>query len=87
MGYLVSIGENQGLAPLSYKCIGESELFRWSKGADKWVQVPEEAWAANWISFLTGLPKLEGKGVILVIEERLTKYCHLFALAHPYTKA
>ena len=33
--------------------------------------------------FITGLPKSEGKCVIMVVFHRLTKYAHLCALSHP----
>lgn len=36
-------------------------------------------------SSVTGLPKSEGKDVIWVIVDRLTKYAHFIALSHPYT--
>ena len=34
--------------------------------------------------FITGLPKSEGKSVIMVIIDRLTKYAHFCALSHPF---
>jgi hypothetical protein len=36
------------------------------------------------MDFITGLPKSEGKSVIMVIVDRLTKYAHFFALSHPF---
>ena len=33
--------------------------------------------------FNTGLPKSEGKSVIMVVVDRLTKYAHFCALFHP----
>jgi hypothetical protein len=35
------------------------------------------------MDFITGLPKSEGKSVIMVIVDRLTKYTHFCALSHP----
>ena len=35
------------------------------------------------MDFITGLPKYEGKSVIMVIVDRLTKYAHFYALSHP----
>jgi hypothetical protein len=34
--------------------------------------------------FITGLPKSEGKSVIMVIFDRLTKYTHFCSLSHPF---
>ena len=36
------------------------------------------------MDFITGLPKLDGKSVIMVVVDRLTKYAHLRALSHPF---
>ena len=35
------------------------------------------------MDFIIGLPKSEGKSVIMVIVDRLTKYAHFCALSHP----
>ena len=36
------------------------------------------------MDFITCLPKSEGKSVIMVVVDRLTKYAHVFALSHPF---
>jgi hypothetical protein len=36
------------------------------------------------MDFIIGLPKSEGKSVIMVIFDRLTKYAHFCALSHPF---
>ena len=36
------------------------------------------------MDFITGLPKNEGKSVIMVVVDRLTKYAHFCALSHPF---
>lgn len=37
------------------------------------------------MDFIEGLPKSFGKDTVLVIIDKLTKYCHLVSLSHPYT--
>ena len=36
------------------------------------------------MDFIIGLPKSEGKSVIMVVVDRLTKYAHVCALSHPF---
>ena len=36
------------------------------------------------MDFITCLPKYEGKSVIMVVVDRLSKYAHLCALFHPF---
>ena len=36
------------------------------------------------MDFITGLPKSEGKSVIMVVVDRLTKYAHFCALSLPF---
>jgi hypothetical protein len=36
------------------------------------------------MDFITGLPKSEGKSVIMVIVDRLTKYAHFSTHSHPF---
>lgn len=51
------------------------------------IAVPGNAWEVISMDFVEGLPKSKGKDVILVIVDKLTKYCHLIPLTHPYTAA
>ena len=36
------------------------------------------------MDFIIGLPKSEGKSVIMVVVDRLTKYAHSCELSHPF---
>ena len=36
------------------------------------------------MDFITGLPKSEGKSVIMVVVDRITKYAHFSTLSHPF---
>jgi transposase InsO family protein len=47
--------------------------------------IPEEVWCSVGIDFIIGLAKHNGKYVIMMVVDRLTKYAHFIALAHPYT--
>lgn len=46
--------------------------------------IPSQHWEEVSNNFIIGLPKFEGKSVIMVLVHRLTKYAHLFALSHPF---
>ena len=39
------------------------------------------------MDFIIGLPKSEGKSVIMVVVDRITKYAHFFALSHPFKES
>jgi hypothetical protein len=48
------------------------------------LAIPSQCWEEVSMGFITRLPKYEGKSVIMVIVDRLTKYAHFCALSHPF---
>jgi hypothetical protein len=48
------------------------------------LSIPSQRWEEVSMDFITGLPKSEGKSVIMVIVDRLINYAHFCALCHPF---
>jgi hypothetical protein len=48
------------------------------------LAIPSQRWEEVSMDFIIGLLKSEGKSVIMVIVDRLTKYAHFCALSHPF---
>jgi Integrase zinc binding domain len=49
------------------------------------LPILDQAWSSIGMDFITGLPKHEGKSVIMVVVDKFTKFAHFIPLAHPYT--
>jgi hypothetical protein len=48
------------------------------------LSIPSQHWKEVSMDFITRLPKSEGKSVIMVIVDIMTKYAHFCALSHPF---
>jgi Integrase zinc binding domain/Integrase core domain len=51
------------------------------------LPIPEGVWQCIIMDFICGLPRNEGRDVIMVIIDKLTKYCHLIFFTHPFSAA
>ncbi|CAL2252512.1 unnamed protein product [Prunus armeniaca] len=49
------------------------------------LPIPAASWQSISMDFIEGLPHSKGKSVIMVVVDRLTKYAHFTALAHPFS--
>jgi hypothetical protein len=58
-----------------------------SLGTLKLLPIPPAIWKDISMDFITGLPKLGNKSVIMVVVDRLSKYAHFCTLQHSFTSS
>lgn len=69
--------------------IQQCDVSQWSKSASMYgllqpLSVPTHLWSDISMDFITGLPKSQGKDVVMVVVDRLSKSAHFVALHHPF---
>ncbi|PKA66820.1 putative mitochondrial protein [Apostasia shenzhenica] len=89
---LKSIFYWRGMSKATKRELQECEVCQLSKyepvaspGLLQPLPIPEGIWTDVSLDFIDGLPKSHGKDTILVVVDRLSKYAHFIALAHPFT--
>jgi hypothetical protein len=74
------------------KFVDECEVCQHNKGETvkspgtlQPLSIPPSIWKDISMDFITGLPKLGNKSVIMVVVDSLSTYAHFCALPHPFT--
>ena len=62
----------------------KGETFK-SLGTLQLLPIPPAIWKDISMDFITGLPKLGNKSIIMVVFDILSKYAYFCALQHPFT--
>ncbi|GKA63783.1 ty3-gypsy retrotransposon protein [Tanacetum coccineum] len=82
----------KGLHKTVKKCVRECDVCQRNKidlatypGLMQPLPIPERIWSDISMDFIVGLPKSQGKTVIFVVVDELSKYAHFVAMSHPYT--
>ena len=81
----------EGLKTDVQKFVSECVVFQQNKGETiktpsllQPLIIPSQHWKEVSMDFIIGLPKYEGKDVIMVVMDWLTKYAHFLYLSHPF---
>ncbi|GJW26685.1 retrotransposon-related protein, partial [Tanacetum coccineum] len=82
----------KGLHKTVKKCVMECDVCQRNKadlagypGLLQPLPIPERIWSDISMDFIVGLPKSQGKTIIFMVVDRLSKYAHFVAPSHPYT--